>query len=310
MAEFIFYIIVNAASAIYLSWTFVCFFCPMFSIRWKTPGLKTKTFLFLVLVPFLTAFQMLRPDFMLNTENFMFQLAGFLICLILFDGELKKKVQFYLFYMVIEYTVELMAANIFVQLHNHFSDKAAYSIHQMQTAGTPWEFLCILLMNILFGVLFFRKSAQLMEKCFMHLHAGTTFQILLPLFAPAVVYGFFRIGGRNLPSPVFGAAYWIICAAAFCLFIRGIKEMRHWQMKCLHEESELQMLRKQLDVGDKMKAEYTSLRKWNHDVQNHLIALTYLMDMRRYPEALHYCSSFLSRIENATTSEKEEAYEA
>lgn len=308
MTEFISYIIVNAASAIYLSWTFAYFFCPIFPIRWKVPG--QKIFLFLVLVPFMTIFQILRPDFMLNTENFMFQFTGFLICLILWKGELVKKVNYYLFYMIIEYTVELMSVNIFVQLHNWFLDGEKYSIHQIQMSSTPVEYLCILLMNILFGVLFFRKFVQLFDQCSKYFHAGTMFQLLLPLFTPAVVYGFFRICGKNLPYPIFGIVYWLICGAVFYFFLRGIKELRSRQMKYVHEQSELQMIRKQLDASDKMKEEYTRLRKWNHDVQNHLIALTYLMDMRRYPEALHYCSSFLSRIESTPTSEKEEAYEA
>ncbi len=28
-----------------------------------------------------------------------------------------------------------------------------------------------------------------------------------------------------------------------------------------------------------------TIRKWNHDILTHMIGITYLMDMQRYPEA-------------------------
>ncbi|MBU5480794.1 hypothetical protein [Blautia sp. MSJ-19] len=42
--------------------------------------------------------------------------------------------------------------------------------------------------------------------------------------------------------------------------------------------------------------DYTNLKNWNHDVQNYMIGLAYLMDMRRYPEAFRYCEKLLSCV--------------
>lgn len=308
MSEFISYIFVNAASAIYLSWTITYFFCPLFSVRWKVKC--PKAFISLILVPLMTIFQILRPDFMLNTENFMFQFAGFVICLVLFEGKLIKLVDYYLFYLIIEYTVELLAVNIFVQIHNRIPDAVQYSVHQIQIASTPWEYFCILLMNILFGILFFRKSVKVMNLCFPYLHAKTTFQILLPLLMPAVIYGFLCMDGVRLSFVEKGILYWTVCISTFYFFPQGIQKMRKRQLKYVRDQAEIQMIRKQMEASDKMQTEYSLLRKWNHDVQNHLIALTYLMDMRRYPEALRYSETLLTRIHPDTViSEKEGFHE-
>lgn len=38
-----------------------------------------------------------------------------------------------------------------------------------------------------------------------------------------------------------------------------------------------------------MEEEYQKLRKWNHDIENHLLSLSYLLDMKKYKDALAYC---------------------
>ena len=39
-----------------------------------------------------------------------------------------------------------------------------------------------------------------------------------------------------------------------------------------------------------------NIRKWNHDILTHMIGITYLMDMQRYPEAEHYCEKILTSL--------------
>lgn len=39
-----------------------------------------------------------------------------------------------------------------------------------------------------------------------------------------------------------------------------------------------------------------NIRKWNHDILTHMIGITYLMDMQRYPEAERYCKKILTSL--------------
>ena len=39
-----------------------------------------------------------------------------------------------------------------------------------------------------------------------------------------------------------------------------------------------------------------NIRKWNHDILTHMIGITYLMDMHRYPEAERYCEKILNSL--------------
>ena len=37
-----------------------------------------------------------------------------------------------------------------------------------------------------------------------------------------------------------------------------------------------------------METEYQNLRKWNHDIENHLLSMNYLMQSEKYEEADRY----------------------
>ena len=48
-----------------------------------------------------------------------------------------------------------------------------------------------------------------------------------------------------------------------------------------------------MEVSEEMKQEYVKIRKWNHDIENHLLSLEYLIRTRKAAEAERYCSSIL-----------------
>ena len=56
----------------------------------------------------------------------------------------------------------------------------------------------------------------------------------------------------------------------------------------------MELLKKQMEVSEEMKQEYIKIRKWNHDIENHLFSLAYLIDMKKTDAAEKYCNSVLS----------------
>ena len=55
----------------------------------------------------------------------------------------------------------------------------------------------------------------------------------------------------------------------------------------------MELLKQQMEVSEEMKQEYVKIRKWNHDIENHLLSLEYLTRTRKADEAERYCSSVL-----------------
>ena len=61
----------------------------------------------------------------------------------------------------------------------------------------------------------------------------------------------------------------------------------------------------QMEVSEEMKQEYVKIRKWNHDIENHLLSLEYLTRTRKADEAERYCSSILlnsSKLEEQSSA--------
>ena len=67
---------------------------------------------------------------------------------------------------------------------------------------------------------------------------------------------------------------------------------------------EIKLMKKQINDSVQLSNEYASLRKWNHDIENHIMSVMYLMDMKKYEEAETYTASVLSRI-NCRPQEKQ-----
>ena len=68
--------------------------------------------------------------------------------------------------------------------------------------------------------------------------------------------------------------YITCCCISFLLFIHGLKSLEQEQINFK------QNLHK-MEVSEEMKQEYIKIRKWNHDIENHLFSLAYLIDMKK-----------------------------
>ena len=58
----------------------------------------------------------------------------------------------------------------------------------------------------------------------------------------------------------------------------------------------MSFLQKQLEYTTEMEQEYRSVRKWNHDMENHLFSLNYLIRAKKYHEADAYLETILSEL--------------
>lgn len=64
------------------------------------------------------------------------------------------------------------------------------------------------------------------------------------------------------------------------------------------EKMEIELMKKQINDSVQLSNEYADLRKWNHDIENHIMSVMYLMDMKnmRKPEhiPLLFCPGLIA----------------
>lgn len=65
------------------------------------------------------------------------------------------------------------------------------------------------------------------------------------------------------------------------------------QLKFSQTTHKMELLKKQLELSNEIKNEYVRIRKWNHDIENHLLSLSYLIDMQKTEDAKNYCATIL-----------------
>ena len=71
----------------------------------------------------------------------------------------------------------------------------------------------------------------------------------------------------------------------------SLREKRHELLV-----QQMSFLQKQLEYTTEMEQEYRSVRKWNHDMENHLFSLNYLIRAKKYHEADAYLETILSEL--------------
>ena len=71
----------------------------------------------------------------------------------------------------------------------------------------------------------------------------------------------------------------------------SLREKRHELLV-----QQMSFLQKQLEYTTEMEQEYQSVRKWNHDMENHLFSLNYLIRTQKYLEADVYLETILSEL--------------
>ena len=90
--------------------------------------------------------------------------------------------------------------------------------------------------------------------------------------------------------------YWFLNLLCCLIIARAfhnisVREKRHELLI-----QQMSFLQKQLEYTKDMEQEYRSVRKWNHDMENHLFSLNYLIRAKKYHEADAYLKTILSEL--------------
>ena len=159
------------------------------------------------------------------------------------------------------------------------------------------EKLIIELLIFALNYLFYKNVVSLLKECINYLKFTLllliTFPVFLPLIATEVIH---YAAFTNHFIPVF--LYIICCFISILLFIHALNVFKKEQANLNRNLHKIELLKKQLEMSEEMKQEYTKIRKWNHDIENHLLSLAYLTDMKKTEEAEKYCISVLQNTSN------------
>lgn len=155
---------------------------------------------------------------------------------------------------------------------------------------------------IVVSILLCRFLLPAMQKVFRTLHIPTFITLMAAVLIP---------NGLRLPLsalqdtsffPALALVYWSFCFISYILLWHFLKNISMAEKQRLQKEAKRLLIQKQLVCFKEQAEEYQKLRKWNHDIENHLQALSWLMATEQYEKAEEYSSSLLQAEKNRTQS--------
>ena len=291
-----------------LSSFYLCFGLLYFCSRILPCRRKISLPLFLCLSLFITLLFWIKRELHYNGITILFQITAFLVTLFLFQASFMKKLAVYFIFQLLTICPEILCSSVFIELHNLFIPANIYTPHNLISSCSPAEYLVIELSNILLGLFLLWKVSEILRQCIDHLKIITCLQLLLPLVAPVLLNVIIAIQKKAETVLALSIVYWVLCISSYLLFLRAIRSLDQQHREYLQKKMEIELMKKQLNDSVQLSNEYASLRKWNHDIENHIMSVMYLMDMKKYKEARTYTASVLSRL-NCSQKENQQEEE-
>ena len=211
-----------------------------------------------------------------------------------FHASFLQKLAVYFIFVLLETCAEIVASSVFLQIHNLLFPTVMYTPSTLRFQCSPVEFLIIQFFNMALGLFLLEKVAHILQQCFSYLKTVTFFELLSPVILPALANNLLALPCSLFLRIFFCILYWVLCILGSFLFYRAIYTLRLQHEKHIYHQQEALLLKKQLNASKTLSAEYASLRKWNHDIENHLFSLSYLINAKNYSEADKYLESVLS----------------
>lgn len=114
-------------------------------------------------------------------------------------------------------------------------------------------------------------------------------QIIFPYYWFCIVLS--MIYAFNVPFGSFLFLFAAITVPVVPIFISGIRNLYIQEKNRILLEKQVSLKKEQLELMNSLELEYQDMRKWNHDIENHLLSMNYLMKTEKYNEARQYLDS-------------------
>ena len=286
-------------SSLYLCFGLLYFYCRILPCK-----RKISLPLFLSLSVFMALLFLIKRESQHNEITIVFQLTAFLVTLFLFQASFMKKIAVYFIFQLLIICPGILCTSVFIALHNLFIPTHIYTPHNLISSCSPIEYFVIELSNILLGLFLLWKISEILRQCIDYLKILTFLQLLLPLVAPVFLNVIISLQKKPISVLALSIIYWIICIGSYLLFLRAVRSLAQQHREYLQKKMEIELMKKQMNDSVQLSNEYANLRKWNHDIENHIMSVMYLMNMKKYEEAETYTASVLSRL-NCRPQEKQ-----
>ena len=225
--------------------------------------------------------------FWTELHAWLLQIGIFVGLLILFQDSARRKLTYFVFFILIFLTIESTAILLY-KLYRYWGNGVLLASFRVEELKTSTDMSVMAVFYFLAAIPVLWKVPQMLK-----LYSQNPFPIM-EIILPIQMASSTQILPMQYQSPYYPvliAVYWLISLLSYLPLLHGLKRLYQYEKSQALLAKQVEIARKQLDYSNEAQKHYQDLRKWNHDIENHLFALSYLTSHGKYEEASAYLNS-------------------
>lgn len=187
---------------------------------------------------------------------------------------------------------EMTAFALLSAINLFFPEKDLIPAHIFRSGNVFLSFITFAIISFAYTLLLFVISKALKR---LHTYLKPRIGILLafPFFIVIINDGMLTGIDSHKQLYIYTPVLLVLFIFAIFILSKGLKELRKQELLTLQTEKQRKKVEYQLLYYKKMGEEFISLRKWKHDMTNHISAITFLLENKNYKDAKKYLEGLL-----------------
>ena len=262
-----------------------CFYFSRQILKERFTPVKTAVIILLTHVVIILGGRRLFPN---GIPFILVHTASILSIFLWHYGSVKRKLLTYCLYTGMAMLLEMLSMSFF-----SFAQRLLYhrlsSMIGATSVQTSTDLIIISIIFLIIGNPMCKIIADFTGAVSKFSSIVPIVQIIFPYYWFCIVLS--MIYAFNVPFGSFLFLFAAITVPVVPIFISGIRNLYIQEKNRILLEKQVSLKKEQLELMNSLELEYQDLRKWNHDIENHLLSMNYLMKTKKYNEARQYLDS-------------------
>lgn len=265
---------------------FICYFLCQ-TLR---PKNEKKAFLLLTSLVLLSELSILISP----TLHFLTYTVIITFIIIYFKERILKKLTAFLFLLSILYPGEIFCMILFVYIPSMLTGQEIY-LHISSAQSNSIMYILYLFANLAVTVFTILTAAKLWNHIYYYIDLSIVCELFLypNIICLEPVLFLYRIRPKILALLV----CILLCVFGTLSIIHGFHRLTHLLTHVNNSTYQKKMLQLQLNNYQQMEKYHLEVRKWNHDISNHLLTVEYLLKNSEIEEAGNYLRALIMNME-------------
>lgn len=164
-------------------------------------------------------------------------------------------------------------------------------------SDNPLQIAASLILDLFFIFLMYKSAVILFASRFNYIGTLLLLELSIPVITSQMVLSILYASRSKTQYIILAAAMILVYIIALSPLQKGLKQLKKQEQIRLNNEAYKLYAKEEAARFKNLEKEFKDLRKWNHDISNHLLSLSYLFNQKRYEEAKKYADTLLQKTQ-------------